>query len=145
MYARYTKAFTLIELLVVIAIIGILASVVLASLSDARASARDVQRLSEARQLQTALELFYNAVGRYPLDSVDRGGGNTYNFSDIQNDIVPDYIPSVPADDEFNYGSSSDGSSYSILIQLERNSTYCKVDGPSGSPHWNTQGYPQCF
>jgi len=61
-----TQGFTLIELLVVIAIIGILASVVLASLSDSRAAARDAARMSEAKQLQTALELYRNNTGGYP-------------------------------------------------------------------------------
>jgi prepilin-type N-terminal cleavage/methylation domain-containing protein len=58
--------FTLIELLVVISIISLLSSVVLSSLSSARQRARDAQRLSDMRTIQTALELFYSQQGRYP-------------------------------------------------------------------------------
>jgi len=58
--------FTLIELLVVIAIIGILSSVVLASLNSARSKARDSKRLADVKQLQIALEFFYDQNGAYP-------------------------------------------------------------------------------
>jgi len=54
------KGFTLIELLVVISIIGLLASVVLISLTTARLKARDAKRIADFRQLQNALELYYN-------------------------------------------------------------------------------------
>ncbi|MDO8619991.1 MAG: type II secretion system protein [bacterium] len=61
------KGFTLIELLVVIAIIGILSSVVLASLNGARTKARDARRVAELKQIQVALELYYDANGKYPV------------------------------------------------------------------------------
>jgi len=60
------KGFTLIELLVVIAIIGLLASIVMVSLNSARTKARDAKRISDFKQIQTALEMFYDQVGKYP-------------------------------------------------------------------------------
>jgi prepilin-type N-terminal cleavage/methylation domain-containing protein len=62
------RGFTLVEILVVIAIIGILASIIMASLSTARAKGRDAKRLSDIKQIQLALELFYDACGNYPAN-----------------------------------------------------------------------------
>lgn len=56
-----SKGFTLIELLVVVAIIGILSSIVLASLTTARKKGRDARRISDLKQLQLALELYYDS------------------------------------------------------------------------------------
>ena len=61
--------FTLIELLVVISIIGLLASVILVSLNGARVKGRDVKRLSDLKQIQTALELYYSDNNHYPITS----------------------------------------------------------------------------
>ncbi len=61
------RGFTLIELLVVIAIIGILASVILASLDSARAKAQDVKMKSELVSIQTALEMYYDQYGTFQV------------------------------------------------------------------------------
>lgn len=60
-----SRGFTLIELLVVIAIIGVLSSVVLASLNSARLRARDAAVKSGVRQLATLMHLEYNETGSY--------------------------------------------------------------------------------
>lgn len=76
--------FTLIELLVVIAIIGILSSVVLASLNTARLKARDARRISDVGQLQLALAVYYDAHS------------NTYPVA--LSSLVPTYIAKLPTD-----------------------------------------------
>jgi len=81
------KGFTLIELLVVIAIIGILSSIVLASLNSARAKARDARRKVDLKQVQTALELYYSNCGTYIVaqnctgTAYGSGGMGWFNFN----------------------------------------------------------------
>jgi prepilin-type N-terminal cleavage/methylation domain-containing protein len=65
---KIKRGFTLIELLVVISIIGILATLLIANYNAARSRARDAQRKSDLRNIQTALRLYYNDVQRYPCD-----------------------------------------------------------------------------
>ena len=62
---KRNKGFTLIELLVVIAIIGILASVVLASLNSARNKNADASIKSQLNQARTQADLFYSTGSTY--------------------------------------------------------------------------------
>ena len=94
-----TRGFTLIELLVVIAIIGILSSVVLASLNGARKKGRDARRVSDLKQVQLALEMYYDSNGSEYPDSVCTsvsGGGCTAGS------LMPTYISTVPNDPQAN-------------------------------------------
>lgn len=60
------NGFTLLELLVVIAIIGLLATTVNATLQSAREKARDTKRIADFKQIQKALQLYYDVNGEYP-------------------------------------------------------------------------------
>ena len=60
------KGFTLIELLVVIAIIGLLSTMAVVSLNNARVKARDARRISDIKQIQTALEMYFTDNNDYP-------------------------------------------------------------------------------
>ncbi len=62
---RLNRGFTLIELLVVIAIIGILSSVVLASLNTARAKGSDAAIKADIAGIRAAAEVFYDTSGNY--------------------------------------------------------------------------------
>jgi prepilin-type N-terminal cleavage/methylation domain-containing protein len=64
---RFAQGFTLIELLVVIAIITLLSSVVLASLSSAKAKARNARRLADIHQLEMAFRLIEDTSGTLPV------------------------------------------------------------------------------
>ena len=73
------KGFTLIELLVVVSIIGLLASIVVVSMSGVRQSGRDARGISDIKQIQTAVELTYDF-------STDAYVNLPQNWTDVTND-----------------------------------------------------------
>ncbi|PIT91375.1 hypothetical protein COU17_01105 [Candidatus Kaiserbacteria bacterium CG10_big_fil_rev_8_21_14_0_10_49_17] len=123
---RNGRGFTLIELLVVIAIIGLLSSVVLASLNSARAKARDARRVSDLKQLQLALELYYDSNGSYPnpgwgwRSECNAWGG--YSPENVIPGLTPAYISVMPSDPGMDKSANkccylylSNGAEYKLL------------------------------
>jgi prepilin-type N-terminal cleavage/methylation domain-containing protein len=109
---KTNRGFTLIELLVVIAIIGILSSVVLASLNTARQKSRDARRISDIKQLQLALELYFDDNGIYPATIAS-------------STLTSDYIPAVPKDPTatagaYRYVQAGSGTGYCLGADLEQ-------------------------
>jgi type II secretion system protein G len=138
------RGFTLIELLVVVSIIGILASVVLASLNTARARGRDARRLSDIHQIENALELYFNSNNSYPLSNVPLSAAGTLPNTSWRNSIYPaswtlletdlsSYIAQLPHDPKespsgwpgsgaagvYGYAYFGCGSGYFLVYQLE--------------------------
>ena len=86
----FKKGFTLIELLVVVAIIGILASVVLASLNTARAKGADAAIKANLSNIRAQAELVYDATNSYPVGATCSTGlfANAGLTAPIYNAIV---------------------------------------------------------
>jgi prepilin-type N-terminal cleavage/methylation domain-containing protein len=111
---KRNKGFTLIELLVVIAIIGLLSTLAVVALNNARAKARDAVRVSNIKQIQTALEMYYQDANGYPsaaaMPTSLATGGNTYMGT----------VPTNPSPGGSTYTyTSSGGTSYTITFTLE--------------------------
>jgi len=149
----FKSGFTLIELLVVIAIIGVLASVVMVSLNAAREKARDMRRIADLKQIETALELNYDKYGAYTIpESVctdtsyggtgcgAAGGTGDWDANSDLRDLVTDgFMRILPVDPVNNAtyryiyepwnsgqgGYTRAGQAYDLCAPLEAGGSFC--------------------
>jgi type II secretory pathway pseudopilin PulG len=143
---------------VVIAIIGLLASVILASLTSARTKARDARRMSDLHNIQAALELYYSTNGSYPNlgnACLPTGAGNDFwsSWSCWSQLFSSQYFSSVPVDPQnvdlgncggvanchiYHYCVYNNNQNYVIAVNLENapSRTYgSNASCPTGGPN----------
>ena len=110
------RGFTLIELLVVIAIIGVLASVIIASLGTARDKARDAAIIENMLSLRTTAALYYSENGSYAANNSNftkndcpNPGGSLTSIFHTGGGPIASQINSLIQQTELLYGGSFPG------------------------------------
>ena len=127
------KGFTIIELLVVISIIGLLSTISIVALNGARKKSRDAKRVGDMKQVQTALELYFNDNTRYPAatGAIILGSATARVLCDAgfvaevtscpQNKVYMSIVPANPSPNgsDYSYTTDTNGAIYSISYTLE--------------------------
>jgi prepilin-type N-terminal cleavage/methylation domain-containing protein len=154
MKQQMKKGFTLIEILIVVAIIAILASVVLVGLGPTQRAGRDARRLSDLREIQNGLELFYNKCGYYPgsISSGACSNGTPASWDDLATALQGVGVTSLPNDptagSSYGYFPYDNGDAYVLGASLEdpNNGAFVNYSAPvlgSGvTVSWVTSGSP---
>ncbi len=124
------KGFTLIELLVVVAIIGILASVVLASLNSARSKGGDAAIKSNLSGVRAQAELLYTDWSAYAVDATPTyfalaqcasTADTMFANTTIWNQIVAAYTAGTGAVTSTRCVTTAGG--YAVAVQLKTGGT----------------------
>lgn len=149
---NYSRGFTLVELLVVITMIGILTSLLIVFINPSKQlqKAKDIKRVQDFKQIQSALDTYYNDNNCYPATF-------SFNTSFQQGSAI--YMKNVPQDQDCASGGScyqyvTDTTSicpqwnvlFSKIVNKPTNSISCALEQiPNCLPlNYNTAGYDYC-
>jgi len=73
LFLRTRRGFTLVELLIVMGIIAVLSAVVVASMVSSRTKSRDARRVADIKEVQKALEIYFDGTQSYPPSPASEG------------------------------------------------------------------------
>lgn len=119
------RGFTLIELLVTISIIAVLSAIGFATYQGIQSKARDGVRKNDLAKLATALELYLQKEGKYPLPQTgaESCSRDTTSFYSVITPYISGDVPTDPKDkNQYCYISANSGVSFRLFAKLE-NST----------------------
>lgn len=145
MMRTHKKGFTLVELLVVIAIIGLLSTLAIVALNSARQRSRDAKRVSDVRQVQTALQLYFDGQNEYPFVAappVNLGEGTNAALTSngfeatptagatVYMGLIPDYPTPGPASelDDYEYTAYDDNTEGSTCTTAGETCGWYKIN-----------------
>lgn len=74
---KLNKGFTKVEILLVVGIIGLLGAISIGLLNNSQKKTRDAQRLSDARQIEAGLQMYYTKEASFSGACLDQGEGAT--------------------------------------------------------------------
>ncbi len=141
MKIKTNRAFTLIELLIVIGVIGILATVVVVNLSQAKSKSRDAERKADLASISRALESHYSSNGTYVVAGTGSGGsgngwfsyqGGAYTTSVAQGLVNLGHFPTPLVDPSGNTSGYSDtGAAYMIRATATGYTLWTSLENPT--------------
>ncbi|MFA5188957.1 MAG: type II secretion system protein GspG [Patescibacteria group bacterium] len=140
---------SLIELLIIIAIIVLLAGISMIALNSQQIKARDANRISDIRQIRTALEFYSSDEAQYPVveqpiilgqtgsEKLCAKAEGAFVSAGTECKTETTYMSKIPKDplanQKYNYLGSATG--YDITFITEKESSL----GPAGTYHAHSQ------
>lgn len=148
---RNTTLLSLMVIIIYLLTAPILFSITFASLNSTRPKSADARRISDIKQTQLALELYFDQFHSYPMV---RGETSDGRWNELRNFLIPKFISRLVDDPcinvsrsyQYDYKNSPDGRSYvmrAILNDAKNSVLNSDMDGKVFNVWCGNQGEEQ--